>query len=133
MIRFDPFNDFPIEDILRYWAAFVIVASGIIAIGYSIWWGLLLITSGWNEEKVKPAVNYIRHAIFGIVVLLVIIFVAPVIARIIGLDFPDALRPNSIFSTMREVSLHFFGWSTTNTDVMTDPTTGTVGTDFTNL
>ena len=37
MIRFDPINNFAIDDILRYGAALVIVVSAIIAIAYSIW------------------------------------------------------------------------------------------------
>lgn len=79
--------------------------------------------------------NHIRHAIFGMVVLLVIIFAAPVAARIGGLDFPDSLRPSSIFSTIRDVTNHFFGGQTQATDSTLDPTVpaGSLGTDFTNL
>ena len=81
----------------------------------------------------KPAVDHIRHALFGVVVLIIIIFAAPIFARIIGLEYPDSLRPTSIFATMSEISAHLFGGSTTSLERTTDPTTGTVGTDFTNL
>ncbi len=45
MPAFNLFNQFAIDDLLRYGIALIVVASGIIAIGYSIWGGLLLITS----------------------------------------------------------------------------------------
>ncbi len=72
------FQSFSFEDIIRYGVSVVILASVILAVLYSIWGGLLLVTSGGKEEKVKPAVNHIRHAVIGIVVLMVVLFVAPI-------------------------------------------------------
>lgn len=130
----DAFGQYSFEDILRYGIAFVILGAGIIAVMYSIWGGLLLITSGGKEEKVKPAVNHIRHAIIGVVVLMLVLFVSPMIARILGFEYADVIRPTSIFDTIREVSAKVFGGSsaTSSTDPLS-PQSGAIGTDFTDL
>ncbi len=79
----EAFQTFEFNDILRVGIALIFLAAGMIAVLYSIWGGFLLITSGGKEEKVKPAVNHIRHAVLGIIVLMVVLFVAPTLTRLI--------------------------------------------------
>ena len=95
--------------------AVVVIASGVLAILYSIWGGFLLITSGGNEEKVKPAVNHIRHAFLGLIVLIIILFVTPWALKLFGLPFADDVKPGIIFAKMQEISGGFFG-STRSSD-----------------
>ena len=103
------FVQFSFEDILRYGVAVLVVGAVLLAVLYSIWGGVLLITSGGKEEKVKPAINHIRHAIIGLVILMSILFVAPQFARILGLQYPESLLPSNIFETIKEVSVYVFG------------------------
>lgn len=79
--------------------------------------------------------NHIRHAIIGIIVVMLVIFAAPVFARIGGLDFPDSLQPNSIFSTIREVTARIFGSSNLEVSGRNNFETPNrpLGNDFTNL
>lgn len=64
-------------EMLQTGIAVVIILSGLFAVLYSLWGGFLLITSGGNEEKVKPAINHIRHAFLGLIVLFLILFITP--------------------------------------------------------
>lgn len=78
--------------------------------------------------------NHIRHAAIGIVVLMLILFIAPQIARIIGLDYPDSIRPSNIFGTIQEVSSSVFGGSSSSSnDFSSDTSNNTIGSDFTDL
>lgn len=130
----DAFSQFPFEDILRYGVALVIIGAGIISILYSIWGGLLLITSGGKEEKVKPAVNHIRHAIIGVIVLMLVLFVSPMIARILGFEYADSIRPTSVFAAIQELTGKIFGgWSGFSDPSLNTPSSNSVGTDFTDL
>ncbi|MDD2694215.1 MAG: hypothetical protein PHY14_04860 [Candidatus Gracilibacteria bacterium] len=125
---------FTFEEILKYAVAAVVVGSVILAVLYSIWGGVLLITSGGKEEKVKPAVNHIRHAAIGVVILMLVLFVAPQIARIIGLEYPDVIRPSNIFATIQEVSSNIFGGGISSSNSFADDSSNTsIGSDFTDL
>lgn len=104
----EAFQTFEFNDILRVGIALIFLAAGMIAVLYSIWGGFLLITSGGKEEKVKPAVNHIRHAVLGIIVLMVVLFVAPTLTRLIGLPISDDIKPSRIFDTIQELSSNFF-------------------------
>lgn len=56
----------------------------------------------------KPAINHIRHAVLGLVILFLILFVAPTLANMIGLPFANSLKPAQIFTTIKELSGKFF-------------------------
>jgi uncharacterized membrane protein len=103
-----------IETVLSISVAVIVLASVLLAVLYSLWGGFLLITSGGNEEKVKPAVNHIRHAFLGLIVLVLILFIAPKILEIFGLPYGESLRPSNIFSEIQSVSQKIFGGSSSS-------------------
>ncbi len=70
------------EDIIRYAIASVVILSLLLAIGYTIWGGFLIILSAGAEDKVKSAINHIRHAALGVIVLFVVLFVTPPLTRL---------------------------------------------------
>lgn len=104
--------EYSFEDVVRYGIAILIFISGILTILYILWGWLLMVVSGGDEAKVKSAVNHMRYAVLGIVVLILIIFVVPVFLRIIGLShYWSFFTPAEILSTLREVSAYVFGTS----------------------
>lgn len=68
--------------------------------------------SGGNEEKVKPAVNHIRHAVIGLVALLATLFLIPKVLTFFGSPYGAEIEPSRIFQTMSELSGHIFENST---------------------
>jgi hypothetical protein len=68
----------------------------------------LIILSAGSEEKVKSAINHIRHAVLGIIVLVIVLFTVPVITRLIGLPYGDYLKPKQILQTISEISGRVF-------------------------
>ena len=74
----------------------------------------MLILSGGKDEKVKPAINSIRYAVIGIIVIVVAIFVAPKVSEMLGLGQHDYLSPKSVFETIKILMNRIFGTSTTS-------------------
>lgn len=76
--------------------------------------------------------NHIRHAIIWLVVLVIVLFAAPIFARILGFEYADVIRPSSIFDTIKEVSGNIFWWSSSIGNDFDTPTPS-LGNDFTDL
>jgi hypothetical protein len=124
------FNTLDFEDITRYAIALVVIFATLAMVWYSIWWGFLMILSGWKEDKVKTAINHIRHALIGVWFLLFVLFAFPVVANILGLSYPISAKPASIMDTIQELSGKLFN----NTIDNSSSTPSSVGTsDFSNL
>ncbi len=73
-----------------------------------------MIVSAGNEEKVKAAVNHIRHAFLGIWLIVVVLFVFPTFLDILGVEYADYIRPASIFDSITWLSDTIFGQSVEN-------------------
>jgi Type IV secretion system pilin len=126
--------NYSLSEMLQIAIAIVVILSWVLAVLYSIWGGFLLITSGWNEEKVKPAVNHIRHAFLGLIVLILILFIAPKALSLFGLPFADDLKPSIIFAKMSEISGSFFGTKNSSWgDIDNINTTNSLPADFSDL
>lgn len=69
----------------------------------------MLILSGGKDEKVKPAINSIRYAVVGIIVIVIAIFVAPKISEMLGLGTHQYLSPQNIFNTIKTLMNQIFG------------------------
>lgn len=99
------------SDIIRVGVSLVVLVAGLCAILFIVWGGLMLILSGGKDEKVKPAINSIRYAVIGIIVIVIAIFVAPKVSEMLGLGTHDYLSPKSIFDTIQELMSKIFGSS----------------------
>lgn len=86
----------------------VVLVGGICSILFIIWGGLMLILSGGKDEKVAPAINSIRYAVIGIIVIVIAIFVAPEVSELLGLGQHDYLSPQSIFQTIKTLANRIF-------------------------
>lgn len=75
----------------------------------------MLILSGGKDEKVKPAINSIRYAVIGIIVIVIAIFVAPKVSEMLWLGTHDYLSPKSIFDTIKILMGRIFGTSSSAT------------------
>lgn len=91
-----------------------VLASWVFSIVFILWWGLLLILSGWKDDKIKPAINTIRYAVIGIVVTVLTIFVFPILWRLLWLDVEKYAEPKRIFEKIEEIWNKIFGRKTSN-------------------
>ena len=88
---------------------FVLVAW-VASILFILWWGLLMILSWWKEDKITPALNTIRYAIFWVIVTVATIFLFPILGRILGIDVDKYAKPSRIFEKIDEIWNKIF-WS----------------------
>lgn len=68
-----------------------------------------MILSAGKEEKVKAAVNHMRHAIIGVGFILCVLFIFPILMNLVGLPYGDYAKPSQVFSTISEISGFLFG------------------------
>ena len=71
---------YALDDIVRVWIALVVLFSWMLAVFFFIWGWVMLILSGWKEDKTKPAINSIRYSIVWLIVIILAIF----ISRLVG-------------------------------------------------
>ena len=90
-------------DFILLWISLFVLGSWIFSIIFILWWGLLLILSGWKDDKIKPAINTIRYAVIGVVVTVVVIFVFPIFGRMLWLDVEQYAEPKRIFQKIEEI------------------------------
>lgn len=104
-------NSYELTDIVRTAIALVVLVSGFMAVVFILWGGVMLILSGGKDEKVKPAVNSIRFAVLGVIVIIIALFVTPKIGDMLGLNVSQYVDPKEIFTTIQSLSGKFFGSS----------------------
>ncbi len=68
-----------------------------------------MIISGGKEEKIKPAVNFIRHAAIGIIFLFGVLYVFPILMDLIGIPYGEYAKPSAVFATISEIFDLIFG------------------------
>lgn len=104
------FQVYTFEEVVRYGIALLFFFSMLLAVCYTIWGGFLMVVSGGSEEKVKAAVNHMRYAVLGIIVLSLVLYVAPIFLGFFGLSqYGDYFRPQVIMGTIQEVSAKMLG------------------------
>lgn len=126
----DPASSYTASDLIKTGVALVVLVGGLCSVLFIVWGGLMLILSGGKDEKVKPAINSIRYAVIGIIVIVIAIFVAPELMKLLGIGNYDYLSPSSIFGEVKRLMTQVFGGST---DSYYTPSTTTVGNGFSDL
>lgn len=113
----------------------IVLFAGVFSILYILWGGVLLILSGWKDEKIKPAINSIRYALIGLWVIVLSIFVFPKLAWLLGLDVSKYSSPDKIFMEIKNIGDKIFG-NTSWSDVYLEwdiKSVETLPTDFSDL
>ncbi len=136
----DPSKAYAIDDIVRVAIALVILFSWILSVFFIIWGWVMLILSGWKEEKTKPAINSIRHAVIWIIVIIIAIFLAPKLWDMAWLNVWSYLSPTDdprtwrkwIFHTIRDLSDRFF-WSKDQINIDSNTWKDELPADFSDL
>lgn len=127
-----PSNVYQLDDIIRVAIALIILFSWMLAVFFIIWWGVMLILSGWKEDKVKPATNSIRYSVIWLIVIILSVFVTPKLWDMLWLNVSKYVSPNVIFSTIQDLSVKFF-WSKNDVNLTPTWTDSNLPSDFSNL
>ncbi len=94
----------------------------------------MLILSWGKDEKVKPAINSIRYAVIGLVVIVISLFVAPKIVEFMGLEkMKDYLGPDVVFRQIRDIANGIFSGDGSSSSLVPSSDTSGNNIDFTDL
>ena len=96
-------------DFIGLTISLIVLFAWIFSIGYILWGWVLLILSGWKEEKTTPAINSIRYALIWLIVIVVSIFVFPRLAGLLWLDVKSYSSPDKIFQNITDLWNKIFG------------------------
>lgn len=107
-------------DFVLIWIAGIVIFAGIFSIWYILWWGILLILSWGKDEKIKPAINSIRYALVGLILIVISIFIFPKVAGLLGLDVTKYSSPDKIFNKIEEIGDKIF-WNDSSSLNSWDP------------
>ncbi len=114
---FDPSQAYELSDLIRVAVAVVVLGSGALSVLFIIWGGVMLILSGGKDDKVKPAVNSIRYAVVGVIIIIISLFVVPRVGDLLGLNVSQYLAPGAVFETIQELSGRLFGHNSNNINI----------------
>ena len=84
--------------------AYTFLAAFLLTIVYVFYGGFKFIFSGGDEAKIKGATNTIRHAIIGLIIVFMAVFVVSIIGKIFGLDILGTLLNfDDIFANIKGI------------------------------
>jgi len=91
-------------DIILLTIALVVLVAWIASVMFILRWGVLLILSGWRDDKTEPALKSIKYAMTWLVVIILSLFLFPKFAWLIGIDATNYSNPKLIFEEVKRVS-----------------------------
>ena len=127
---FDSRMDF--WDFILLAISIIVLFSGLFSLLYILWGWVLLILSGWKDDKMKPAINSIRYALIWLWVIVLSIFIFPKIAWLLWLDVSKYSSPDKIFREIKVLWDKIFKTNSPSTDVELN-TTDSLPNDFSDL
>ncbi len=128
-------NNMSFWDIVLTIISLFVLVAWVLSIIFILWWGVLLILSGWKEDKIKPAINTIRYSILGLIITVVTIFLFPILGRLLNIDVEQYAKPSRIFERIEEIGSNIFWSNTTNykTNDLKKIESDTISSDFEEL
>ena len=107
-------NNMEFWDFVLLVISIFVLAAGVLSIVFVLYGGLLLILSWWKEDKIKPAINTIRYAIFWLIITVASIFLFPILWRLLWIDVERYAKPTRILEKIEEIWNNVF-WATNST------------------
>ena len=100
----DVFQAYDVEALLPFLIALVVVIASFISILYVILGWFQMVLSWWEEEKVKKAINSIRFSVFGVIVIIFLIYIFSVISDMIGFPLTkEYVNPEVVFENVQKI------------------------------
>lgn len=129
---FDATQVYEMDDVIRVAISIIILFSWVLAVFFIIWGWVMLILSGWKEDKVKPAVNSIKYAVVWLIVIILSVFLTPKLWNMLGLNVSKYVSPDIIFTTIKDLSNKFF-WTKDTIEFDSWSSSDTLPSDFSDL
>lgn len=110
-----------------------VLTAWILSIVFVLYWGLLLILSWGKEDKIKPAINTIRYAIFWLIITVASIFLFPILGKLLWIDVEKYAKPTRILEKIEQIWNNVFGNTNDYWTLNTPTETSDIPADFSDL
>jgi len=102
-------NNMEFGDFVLLVISIFVLTAWILSILFVLYWGLLLILSGWKEDKIKPAINTIRYALLGLIITVASIFLFPILWKLLWINVEQYAKPTRILQKIEQIWNNIFG------------------------
>jgi len=103
-------NNMEFWDFVLLVISIFVLTAWILSILFVLYWGLLLILSWGKEDKIKPAINTIRYAIFWLIITVASVFLFPILWKLLWIDVEKYAKPSRILEKIEQIWNNVF-WS----------------------
>ena len=97
------FVEYDVIDLVNLGVAIAVLAAIVLTVFYVFRGGLSFILSGGQEEKIREAVNSIRYAVIGFVIVVFAVTGTRIIGAILGYEFLGIITFDRVSELMGEV------------------------------
>jgi len=128
-------NSMEFGDFVLLVISIFVLAAWILSIIFVLYGWLLLILSWWKEDKIKPAINTIRYAIFWLIITVASIFLFPILGKLLWIDVERYAKPTRILEKIEQIWNNIFGATSYNygTSDIGDTSAENIPADFSDL
>ena len=105
-------NNMEFWDFVLLVISIFVLAAWILSIVFVLYWGLLLILSWGKEDKIKPAINTIRYAVFWLIITVASIFLFPILGKLLWINVERYAKPTRILEKIEQIWNNIFGSDT---------------------
>lgn len=102
-------NNMEFWDFILLVISIFVLTAWILSILFVLYWWLLLILSWWKEDKIKPAINTIRYAVFWLIITVASIFLFPILGNLLWIDVETYAKPSRILEKIEQIWNNIFG------------------------
>ncbi len=126
-------NNMEFWDFVLLVISIFVLSAWILSIVFVLYWWLLLILSWWKEEKIKPAVNTIRYAVFWLIITVASIFLFPILGKLLWIDVERYAKPSRILEKIEQIWTNIFGSNSYDTSNIINSSPEEIPADFSDL
>jgi len=97
-------SGYDLIEVVKVLFAIAVLIAGLLSVFFIFYGGVVFILSSGDEEKIKKAIQTIRYAVVGLLVVILSASFVAIIGRIFGLDLVSYLAPGSIWAIINQLA-----------------------------
>lgn len=97
-------QSYSLVELANITVAYALLIAGFLAVVFIFYGGISFILSGGKEEKVKDAINTIRYAIIGLLIVIFSFTVVAIVGRIFGYDLISYIKVENIVNLVNSLA-----------------------------
>ena len=97
-------QSYSLVELANITVAYALLIAGFLAVIFIFYGGISFILSGGKEEKVKNAINTIRYAIIGLLIVIFSFTIVAIVGNIFGYDLISYIKLENIVNMVNNLA-----------------------------